>query len=74
MAKKLSFEEGMAELTSLVEAMEGGQLTLEESFEAYERGAALAARLKELLDKGDRRIAALTDSLKEIDISGEVAE
>lgn len=74
MAKKMSFEEGMEALSALVEAMEGGQLTLEESFEAYEKGAALAAKLKELLDQGDRRIAALTDSLKEIDISGEVAE
>ena len=58
----------------LVEALEGGELTLEESFSAYERGARLSAYLKGLLDQGERRIAALTESLKEIDISGEVEE
>lgn len=72
--KNMTFEESLEELNSLVEAMESGKLTLEESFAAYERGAYLAARLKELLDQGDRRIAALTESLKEIDISGEVEE
>lgn len=71
---QMTFEEGLEELTALVEAMEGGRMTLEESFTAYERGAYLAARLKAMLDQGDRRIAALTESLKEIDISGEVAE
>lgn len=74
MAKKLTFEQGLEELTSLVEALEGGRLTLEESFSAYERGAKLAAQLKTMLDQGDRRIVALTESLKEIDISGEVSE
>ena len=74
MAKKLTFEQGLEELTSLVEALEGGKLTLEESFTAYEKGAKLAAQLKALLDQGDKRIAALTESLKEIDISGEVEE
>ena len=74
MSEKMTFEQGMEELTALVEALEDGRLTLEESFEAYERGAVLAVKLKKLLDEGDRRIAALTDSLREIDISGEVEE
>ena len=74
MNDKMTFEEGLEELTGLVEAMEEGKLTLEESFAAYERGAYLAAYLKNMLDRGDRRIAALTESLKEIDISGEVEE
>ena len=72
--ENMTFEEGLEELNTLVEAMEGGRLTLEESFAAYERGAYLAARLKAMLDQGDQRIAALTESLKEIDISGEVEE
>lgn len=74
MDKKMSFEQGMEELATLVEALEGGELSLEESFAAYEKGAKLAAKLKSMLDQGDRRIAALTESLKEIDISGEVSE
>ncbi len=74
MKDKMTFEQGMEELGALVEALEGGTLTLEESFAAYERGARLSAYLKGLLDQGERRIAALTESLKEIDISGEVDE
>ncbi len=72
--KNMTFEEGLEELTALVEALEGGKLTLEESFTAYERGALLAAQLKAMLDQGDKRISALTESLREIDISGEVEE
>ena len=74
MDKKMSFEQGLEELTALVEALESGEMSLEESFTAYEKGAKLAAKLKTMLDQGDKRIAALTESLKEIDISGEVAE
>lgn len=74
MAKKMTFEQGLEELAALVEALEGGKLSLEESFTAYERGAKLAAQLKTMLDQGDQRIAALTESLKEIDISGEVEQ
>ena len=70
--QQMTFEEGLEELRMLVESLEGGQLTLEESFNAYERGAKVAAHLKSLLAQGDKRIAALTESLKEIDISGEV--
>ncbi len=74
MEEKLTFEQGLEQLTALVEALESGEMTLEESFAAYERGARLAAQLKGLLGQGERRIAALTESLKEIDISGEVEE
>lgn len=74
MDKKMNFESGLEELTALVESLESGEMSLEESFAAYEKGAKLAAKLKSMLDQGDRRIAALTESLKEIDISGEVAE
>ena len=34
---KLSFEQGMQELEQLVHALEAGEMTLEDSFKAYER-------------------------------------
>lgn len=74
MDENMTFEQKMEQLTALVEALESGEMSLEESFQAYEKGARLAAKLKAELDQGDRRIAALTESLKEIDISGEVSE
>ena len=61
MKKKLTFEEGMAELEGLVQALEAGQLPLEESFKTYERAVKLKAELSALLDEGDRRIRVLTE-------------
>ena len=72
MAKAFSFESGMNELEALVEALEKGELSLEESFKAYEKGVKLAAQLKSVLDQGDQRIMALTESLAKTDITDEV--
>lgn len=60
--KQPRFEEGMEELTGLVASLEGGQLTLEQSFEAYERGIVLLQQLSQILEEGDRRIAVLRQS------------
>ena len=59
---KITFEEGMVELEGLVKALESGEMTLEDSFKAYERATALKKELSALLDEGDRRIRVLTES------------
>ena len=74
MAKAFSFEAGMNELETLVEALEKGELSLEESFKAYEKGVKLASQLKAVLDQGDQRILALTESLSMTDITDEVTK
>ncbi|MBQ8954216.1 MAG: exodeoxyribonuclease VII small subunit, partial [Clostridia bacterium] len=48
--------------------------SLEESFKAYEKGVKLASQLKAVLDQGDQRILALTESLSKTDITGEVTQ
>lgn len=63
--KKLSFESGMQELEALARALEGGEMSLEDSFAAFERASALKKELEKLLDEGDRRILALTESGEE---------
>ena len=76
MEKKLTFEEGMAELERLVAALEGGALPLEESFQAYTRGIALSEMLSGILREGDARIVALkraAEGVREEDISREVS-
>lgn len=60
MPKKLNFEEGMQELENLVRALETGEMTLDESFQAYERAVKLKKQLEKLLDDGDKRIRMLT--------------
>ena len=62
MAKKITFEQGMQELETLVNTLESGQLPLEDSFKAYERAIALKDGLNALLDESDRRIRVLTES------------
>lgn len=62
MKKKISFEDGMQELEALVQALEAGQLPLEESFKTYEKAVKLKAELSALLDEGDKRIRVLTEN------------
>ena len=62
MKKKLSFEEGMQTLESLVQGLESGQMPLEEAFRSYERAMNLRKELNALLDEGDRRIRVLTEA------------
>ena len=62
MKKKITFEAGMEELEALVQGLESGQMTLEDSFKAYERAIALKNSLNALLDEGDRRIRVLTEA------------
>ena len=65
MEDKLNFEAGMQELEHLARALESGEMTLEDSFAAYERASALKAALEKLLDEGDRRIRVLTSEGEE---------
>ena len=72
MKKKITFEEGMRELEALTQSLESGQLSLEDSFKAYERAMALKDSLNALLDEGDRRIRLLTESGETALSEGEV--
>ena len=65
MEEKFTFESGMEELERLTRALEAGEMTLEESFAAYERASQLKAALEKLLDEGDKRIRVLTESGEE---------
>lgn len=62
MKKKINFEEGMQELEALVQALESGQMPLEESFKTYEKAMKLREELSALLDEGDKRIRVLTET------------
>ena len=61
MEDRISFEDGMQELEALVERLESGQMSLEDSFAAYARAVELKNALGALLDEGDRRIRVLTE-------------
>lgn len=54
-----NFEAAMAELDLLVEKMESGQLPLEESLGAYQRGAELIKYCEKVLSDAQQRIQVL---------------
>ena len=56
-----SFETALAEFEALVDKMERGNLSLEESVSAYERGVALHRYCEEALSTAERKIRILTE-------------
>ncbi len=55
-----SFEESLDELEALVERMESGELSLEESLSAFERGIALTRSCQKALRAAEQRVEILT--------------
>jgi len=54
-----SFEEELANLEAIVSQIDSGQLSLEESIAAFEKGVALVRSLNQKLDEVERRIEVL---------------
>ncbi len=66
----VAFETAMAELESLVEKMETGELSLEDSLAAFERGVKLTRHCQSALKAAELKVKVLTESgdLEELDI------
>jgi len=64
----LAFEKALAELESIVQKLERGDVPLEESVAIYERGEALRRRCEELLRQAEIRVEKIT-----LDASGKPA-
>ena len=58
-AKKISYEAARAELAEVVELLEAGSATLEESLKLWERGEELAKICQEWLDGAKKKLAAV---------------
>jgi exodeoxyribonuclease VII small subunit len=56
----LAFEEALAELESLVDTLEKGDLTLEESLAAFERGVGLTRTCQKALDAAEQKVRIVT--------------
>ncbi|MBY0307954.1 MAG: exodeoxyribonuclease VII small subunit [Phycisphaerales bacterium] len=61
---KTNFESAQRELEALIEKIEGGEVGLEESMQAYERGLALLQHCKGILDQAEQKFTDLTDKIK----------
>ena len=57
--ESLDFEAALAELEALVQRMETGSLSLEESLVAFERGVRLTRQCQSALERAELRVRAL---------------
>ena len=56
----LPFEEALSELESLVEALERGDQSLEESLKSFERGVELTRTCQKALDEAEQKVRILS--------------
>lgn len=57
---KINFESAIKELESLVEQMEQGDITLEQSLENFERGIELTRACQKALQEAEQKVQILT--------------
>ena len=58
--KTPNFEKSLGELENLVEALESGGLTLEESLKAFEKGVRISRDCQEALNEAEQKVNLLT--------------
>jgi len=58
--KTLDFERALNDLEKLVERMEAGELSLEESLKTFEQGIELGRRCQQALEDAEQRVQLLT--------------
>ena len=66
--KKLSFEDALSELETLVERMEQGDLTLEDSLKSFERGVALTRTCQTALKAAEQKVQILVDASEDAEL------
>jgi exodeoxyribonuclease VII small subunit len=70
LTQDIQFEAALAELETLVEQMEGGSLSLDESLQAFERGIALTRHCSNALAQAELKVQTLTadNTLEDFDL------
>ena len=72
--KSIDFEKQLEQLESLVTALEGGDLSLEDSMKSFEQGIKLARECQQALKDAEQRVEILTrqgDELVSTDYNSE---
>jgi exodeoxyribonuclease VII small subunit len=63
--KSETYEEMMMKLETLVESMESGELSLEQSMKNYEEGIKICNKLYKILNEAEGKIKILTEQGEE---------
>lgn len=58
--KKQTFEQALSRLEEIVNLLERGEATLEESMSLFEEGTKLSAALHEMLQNAEQKVTILT--------------
>ncbi|MCW8827634.1 MAG: exodeoxyribonuclease VII small subunit [Gammaproteobacteria bacterium] len=66
---QLDFEASLKELEELVEKMEQGDLTLEQSLKDFERGVALTRACQQALREAEQKVQILADKSDQAELS-----
>lgn len=75
--KKLDYEASITELESLVERLEQGDLSLEESLKLYENGVLITRDCQEALSQAEQKVQLLlqqSDQANLVDFEGNSSE
>lgn len=59
MTKKVSLEESFDSLEQIIDQLQTGELTLEESFQRYEEGMKLIKNCNETIDKVEKQLVVI---------------
>ena len=69
--KQLDLEKAMGELEEIVEQLESGELTLDNSLQQFEKGVKLSRECQSALTEAEQKVQILIDSeLKDMDSDG----
>lgn len=72
--EELDFESALADLEALVQSMEAGDLSLEESLKAFERGVKLTRHCQEALKSAELKVKMLTENDEIVNFDPDSAE
>lgn len=56
------FEKSLGELEGIVEKLEQGEMSLDESIEIFQKGVSLSKELSKMLDEIEKRITILVEN------------
>ncbi len=60
MAKKKTYEDNIAEIDEIIEKLESGELTLDESIKEYEKSMKLIEKCGSMLEEAEGKVKKIT--------------
>lgn len=73
-SKPLDFEKALIELEGLVETMEQGDMSLEDSLKQFERGVELTRQCQTALRDAEQKVQILIDKSEQADLEDFIKE